>query len=48
MHILKKFSAEAGVNVFVINHVQMPGEMFDKKIETSKKTGFSEISIFQA
>jgi DNA repair exonuclease SbcCD ATPase subunit len=45
MHILKKFSADAGVNVFVINHVQMPSEMFDKKIETSKKTGFSEISI---
>lgn len=36
---------EAKINAFVINHTVLPSELFDKKIEITKDSGFSELSI---
>ena len=36
---------ELDMNVFVINHSELPSEIFDYKIEVVKKSGFSEMSI---
>lgn len=45
LKILKKSSKEMGLNIFVINHAQMPHEIFDWKLEVSKTNNFSSISI---
>lgn len=43
--ILHETIKEAKMNAFVINHTVLPSELFDKKIEISKVSGFSEVSI---
>lgn len=45
LSILKKNSREMGLNIFVINHAQMPHEIFDWKLEVSKTNNFSSISL---
>lgn len=45
VNILHNMIKEIGLNTFVINHTVLPSEYFDKKIEISKATGFSEINI---
>lgn len=43
--ILHETIKEAKMNAFVINHTVLPSELFDKKIEITKVSGFSEVSI---
>jgi DNA repair exonuclease SbcCD ATPase subunit len=43
--ILHDTIKEAKMNAFVINHTVLPSELFDKKIEISKVSGFSEVAI---
>ena len=45
LSILKKNSREMGLNIFVINHAQMPHEIFDWKLEVAKTNNFSSISL---
>tara|TARA_R110001592_G_scaffold120545_3_gene324946 strand:- start:24678 stop:26345 length:1668 start_codon:yes stop_codon:yes gene_type:complete len=45
IHILHNTIRELGLNTFVINHTVLPSEYFDKKLEISKASGFSEINI---
>ena len=40
---LRKLSDDLSMNIFVINHAPMPTEIFDYKIEISKKNNFSDI-----
>lgn len=42
---LRKLSDDLSMNIFVINHAPMPTEIFDYKIEISKKNNFSDISF---
>jgi len=42
---LRKLSDDLNMNIFVINHAPMPTEIFDYKIEISKKNNFSDISF---
>ena len=47
-HILKvlhKTCRELNLNIFVINHSQLPVEIFDWKLEIFKNSGFSQISL---
>ena len=47
-HILKvlhKTCRELSLNIFVINHSQLPVEIFDWKLEIFKNSGFSQISL---
>jgi DNA repair exonuclease SbcCD ATPase subunit len=39
---LRKLSDDLHMNIFVINHAPMPTEIFDYKIEISKKNNFSD------
>jgi len=41
LSILKSVAEELGLNIFVINHAPMPNEIFDYKIEITKKNNFS-------
>ena len=43
--ILHETIHEIGLNTFVINHTVLPSEYFDKKLEITKDSGFSEFSI---
>ena len=45
LSILKKNSREMGLNIFVINHAQMPHEIFYWKLEVAKTNNFSSISL---
>lgn len=45
LNTLRKLSDELHINIFVINHAPMPTEIFDYKIEISKKNNFSDISF---
>jgi len=45
INILHNMIQDIGLNTFVINHTVLPSEYFDKKLEISKETGFSEINI---
>jgi DNA repair exonuclease SbcCD ATPase subunit len=45
LSILKKNSREMGLNIFVINHAQMPHEIFDWKLEVTKTNNFSSVSL---
>jgi DNA repair exonuclease SbcCD ATPase subunit len=42
--ILHETIKETKMNAFVINHTVLPSELFDKKIEIAKVSGFSELS----
>ena len=42
--ILNKISKEHNLNTIVINHSELPTELFDKKIEVSKVGGFSQLT----
>lgn len=47
-HILKvlhKTCRELNLNIFVINHSQLPTEIFDYKAEITKNNGFSNLTI---
>lgn len=47
-HILKvlhKTCRELNLNIFVINHSQLPTEIFDYRLEITKNNGFSNLSI---
>ena len=47
-HILKVLSntcRELNLNIFVINHSQLPTEIFDYRVEISKNNGFSNLQI---
>lgn len=47
-HILKVLSntcRELNLNIFVINHSQLPTEIFDYRVEISKNNGFSNLKI---
>lgn len=47
-HILKvlhKTCRELNLNIFVINHSQLPTEIFDYRLEISKNNGFSNIKM---
>lgn len=43
--ILHETIKETKMNAFVINHTVLPSELFDKKIEIAKVSGFSELSV---
>jgi len=42
--ILNKVAKEYNLNTVVINHSELPAELFDKKIEVSKIGGFSQLT----
>jgi DNA repair exonuclease SbcCD ATPase subunit len=47
-HILKvlhKTCRELNLNIFVINHSQLPTEIFDYRLEITKNNGFSNLTI---
>lgn len=47
-HILKvlhKTCRELNLNIFVINHSQLPTEIFDYRIEIAKNNGFSSLTL---
>lgn len=48
IEILKSFSNEHGLSIFVISHDPLPEELFNKKISIEKKNFFSEMSIASA
>jgi exonuclease SbcC len=43
--ILRDVSKENILNTWVINHTELPMELFDKKVEAYKEGGFSKLSI---
>jgi hypothetical protein len=43
--ILHDMVKEIEMNTFVINHTVLPSELFDKKIEIRKDSGFSSFSV---
>jgi DNA repair exonuclease SbcCD ATPase subunit len=43
--ILKSASTDLGLNIFVINHAPMPHEIFDWKLEVTKKNNFSSLAL---
>jgi DNA repair exonuclease SbcCD ATPase subunit len=43
--ILSDVSKENNLNTWVINHTELPMELFDKKVEAYKEGGFSKLSI---
>lgn len=43
--ILNEVSKENKLNTWVINHTELPTELFDKKVEVLKESGFSKIKI---
>ena len=45
VEILSEVIKEVELNTFVINHTVLPSELFDKKLEIKKDTGFSEFEI---
>lgn len=45
LSILKSVAEELGLNIFVINHAPMPNEIFDYKIEITKKNNFSGFAL---
>lgn len=45
LQVLSNTSVELGLHTFVINHSQLPTELFDYRIEIEKLNGFSELSI---
>jgi DNA repair exonuclease SbcCD ATPase subunit len=45
LSVLKSITSELGLNIFVINHAPMPHEIFDWKLDISKKNNFSTILL---
>jgi exonuclease SbcC len=45
LKVLSNSSKEFGLHTFVINHSNLPTEMFDYRVEIEKKNGFSELSV---
>ena len=45
LSVLSKASKELSLNIFVINHSQLPTEIFDYRVEISKKSGFSNLTL---
>lgn len=45
LNTLRKLSDDLSMNIFVINHAPMPTEIFDYKVEISKKNNFSDIAF---
>jgi DNA repair exonuclease SbcCD ATPase subunit len=45
LDILKTVSSDLSLNIFVINHAPMPHEIFDWKLEVTKKNNFSSIGL---
>jgi DNA repair exonuclease SbcCD ATPase subunit len=45
INILHNTIQDIGLNTFVINHTVLPSEYFDKKLEITKDSGFSEFTI---
>jgi DNA repair exonuclease SbcCD ATPase subunit len=45
INILHDMAKEIEMNTFVINHTVLPSELFDKKIEIRKDSGFSTFSV---
>jgi DNA repair exonuclease SbcCD ATPase subunit len=45
LSILKSTSSDLGLNIFVINHAPMPHEIFDWKLEVTKKNNFSSFAL---
>jgi len=43
LKVLRKLCDDLKMNIFVINHAPMPNEIFDYKIEISKKNNFSDL-----
>jgi DNA repair exonuclease SbcCD ATPase subunit len=43
--ILSEVSKENNLNTWVINHTELPMELFDKKVEAYKEGGFSKLKI---
>jgi exonuclease SbcC len=43
--ILNEVSKENNLNTWVINHTELPTELFDKKVEAVKEGGFSKLII---
>jgi DNA repair protein SbcC/Rad50 len=48
IEILKGFSNEHGLTIFVISHDPLPEELFNKKISIEKKNFFSEMTVTSA
>jgi DNA repair exonuclease SbcCD ATPase subunit len=45
LKILKDVSIENQLNTWVVNHTELPIELFDKKVEAVKESGFSKLVI---
>ena len=45
LNTLRKLTDDLSMSIFVINHAPMPTEIFDYKIEISKKNNFSDIAF---
>jgi DNA repair exonuclease SbcCD ATPase subunit len=43
--ILREISKENCLNTWVINHTELPMELFDKRVEVQKEGGFSKITL---
>jgi exonuclease SbcC len=43
--VLSRASVDLGIHTFVINHSNLPTELFNYKVEIEKKNGFSELTI---
>ena len=45
LKILKEVSVENQLNTWVVNHTELPIELFDKKVEAIKESGFSKLIV---
>jgi DNA repair exonuclease SbcCD ATPase subunit len=45
LKILSNMSKELNLNIFVINHSQLPTELFDYRVDIEKNNGFSSFEI---
>jgi DNA repair exonuclease SbcCD ATPase subunit len=45
LKVLSNASKELGLHTFVINHSNLPTELFDYRVEIEKKNGFSELNV---
>lgn len=45
LKVLSNASKELGLHTFVINHSNLPSELFDYRVEIEKKNGFSELVV---
>jgi DNA repair exonuclease SbcCD ATPase subunit len=45
LNVLRKICKELNLNIFVINHSQLPIEIFDYKIDIAKSNGFSNLTV---